>query len=166
MTTFAFKVTVPANEIISSALGTGVGNKFQSPYDIGKAVTLAGENNHVLAAAGADIDGFVHSVEPITVNGGFSFGGVLVEGRIEVVVGANQGATPMAAGDYVVADAQLALGTVGDHQSWTPPGTSPSSPTGPTAQVKTGTPTHKFWRCIRVVSGTGAAGSVVLLERV
>lgn len=165
MTAFAFGVTVPANEIISSALGTGSGNTYTSPADVGKAVILSTANNHILATAGADIDGFVNSVEPYTVNGGYSFGGILVEGRILAVVGANQGATPMAVGDYVVADTQLALGTVGSNQAWTAPGTAPSTPTGPTAQVKTGSPAKKFWRCISKVSGTGAAGSVVVLER-
>jgi len=165
MTAFVFGVTVPANTIISTALGTGVGNTFQSPYDIGKAVTLAGNNNHVLAAAGAEIDGFVTSVEPITVNQGFSFGGILTEGRVIANVGANQGATAMVVGDYVVADTQLALGVVGSDQSWVAPGTSPSTPTGPTAQVKTGANAHKMWRCISILSGTGAAGSNVLLER-
>jgi hypothetical protein len=175
MTDFAFGVTVPAQEINSSALGTGSGNIFQSPYDVGKAVNLGTAQNHILAVAGSDIDGFVTSVEAFTVNGGSSFGGVLVEGRILAVVGANQGGTAMAVGNYVVADTQLALGTVGANQTWTAPGTAPSSPTGPTAQVKTGvagvagtsfsTPLRKFWRCIRIVSGAGAAGSVVLLER-
>lgn len=162
---FKFGVKVPAQEIVDTALGDGV-TAFSSPNDIGKAVVLGSAHNHVLASAGNDIDGFVNSVEPFMVNGGYSFGGILVEGRVEAVVGANQGATPMAAGDYVVADAQLALGTVGDNQQWTTyPGTPPSNPTGPTAQVKTGAPTNKFWRCIAVLSGTGAAGSVVLLER-
>lgn len=165
MTTFAFDVLVPAEQIISSALGTGSGNTFASPSDVGKAVTLGTANNHVLAAANAEIDGFVNSVDPGTVNAGYSFGGVLTKGRILAVVGANQGATPMAVGDYVVADAQLALGTVGSNQQWSAPGTPPSNPTGPTAQVKTGSPTKKLWRCIRKVSGTGAAGSVVVLER-
>jgi hypothetical protein len=166
MTAFAFQETVPGDTNISSALGTGSGNTFSAAADIGKAVVLAAANNHVLASAGNEIDGFVNSVEPFTVNGGYSFGAVKTKGRIKAVVGANQGATPMAAGDYVVADAQLALGTVGDNQQWANyPGTAPSTPTGPTAQVNTGAPTKKLWRCISVISGTGAAGSVVLLER-
>ena len=165
MTTFAFGVTVPADRIISSALGTGSGNTYSSSADIGKAVKLSSANNHILATGGDEIDGFVNSVEPFTVNGGYSFGGVLTEGRLLAIVGANQGATPMAVGDYIVADTQLALGTVGTAQGWTAPGTSPSTPTGPTGMVKTGTPAKKFWRCISKISGTGAAGSIVLLER-
>jgi len=166
MTQFVFDVTVPVAQVLTTALGTGAGNTYTSPYDNGKAVSLGTANNHVLATAGADIDGFINSIESYTVNGGYSHGGIVVSGRVKAVVGANQGATPMAVGNYVVADTQLALGTVGNNQSWTPPGTAPSNPTGPTAQVKTGTPVHKFWCCIRIVSGTGAAGSVVLLQRI
>ena len=163
---FKFDVTVPAQHINSSALGTGGSNLFTSPNDIGKPVVLASSNNHTLAAAGNEIDGFVNSVEPYLVNGGYSFGGVLTHGRVQAIVGANQGGTPMAVGDYVVADTQSALGTVGAAQAWTTyPGTQPSNPTGPTALVKTGAPTKKFWRCMRIISGAGAAGSVVLLER-
>ena len=170
MTAFKFEVTVPAPTIVSSALGTGSGNRFTSPYDIGKAVTLGTADNYVLASTGADIDGFVTSVESHTVNQGYSFGGVQVDGRIQAVVGSDQGgvpATAMAVGDYVVASIQPVLSNAGGAQAWPGyPGTAPSEPTGPTGTVKTGTPTRKFWRCISFVSGTGAAGSVVVLERV
>lgn len=144
--TFAFGITVPANEIITSALGTNSG-AATSATDVGKAVKLSTANNHILATGGDEIDGFINSVEPVKVNGGYNLGGVLIEGRIEALVGANQGGTPMAVGDYVVADTQAAFGTAG------------------VAKVKTGTPAHKFWRCIRIVSGTGVAGDTVLLER-
>lgn len=165
MTAFVFTELTPAQCIQSTALGTGSGNTFASPYDIGKPVTLAAANNHVLAAANAEIAGFVNTIEPFTVNNGYSFGGILVEGRIEALVGPNQGATPMAVGDYVVADTQLALGTGTPVPQWTPPGTAPSTPTGPTARVKTGTPSKKLWQCIRIISGTGVAGDRILLER-
>lgn len=174
MTTFTRKATVLSNEIISDALGSG-SDTWLASADLGKAVKLSSAS-HVLATEGSDIDGFVNSIAPYKVNNGYAFGGILTKGRIEAVVGANQGGTPMAIDDYVVADIQLALGTIGSAQTWTNyPGTAPSSPSGPTAQVKTGvtavagttlgTPSRKFWRCIAIVSGTGAAGSVVLLER-
>jgi len=164
MTAFARGVTAPTPVIISDALGTG-SDVYHSPSDIGKALSL-GAASHALAMAGSDIDGFLHSVEPFTVNDGYSFGGIKIAGQQQAVVGANQGGTAMAVGDYVVADTQLALGTAGSNQQWTNyPGTAPSTPTGPTAQVRTGSPARKFWRCIRIISGTGAAGSVVLLER-
>jgi hypothetical protein len=147
MTTFVFTELVPTEKVLSAALGPNANTKF-ADADVGKAVKLGSANNYVLVEAGDEIEGFVTSIEPFTVNNGFSFGGVVVSGRVTAEVGANQGATPMAVGDYVVADAPVALGTAGK------------------AQVKTGTPTKFLWRCIRVVSGTGAAGSMVLLERI
>lgn len=146
MTAFAFNETVPT-EVISTALGTGSGNVFVTA-DVGKAVKLGTAQNYVLVTAGNEIEAFVSSVEPFTVNSGYSFGGVVSEGFKAAVVGANQGVTPMAVGDYVVADTQTALGTAG------------------AAAVKTGTPTKFFWRCVRIISGAGAAGSAVLLQRV
>jgi hypothetical protein len=155
-------VAAISGEIESWLLGTGTGNIFTSAYDTGKPVILAANQNMILATAGAEIDGFVNSVEVGTV-GGYSWGGVLMEGRIWAIVGPNQGATTMKVGDYVVADTQAALGAALTNQTWTDyPGTIPSVPTGPTALVKTGTPAHRFWRCIRII-GTGAAGSEVLL---
>jgi hypothetical protein len=147
MTTFVFTELVPTEKVLSAALGPNTSTKF-ADADVGKAVKLGSANNYVLVEAGDEIEGFVTSIEPFTVNNGFSFGGVVVSGRVTAEVGANQGGTPMAVGDYVVADAPVALGTAGK------------------AQVKTGTPTKFLWRCVRVVSGTGAAGSTVLLERI
>lgn len=147
MTTFVFTELVPTEKVLSAALGPNTSTKF-ADADVGKAVKLGSANNYVLVEAGDEIEGFVTSIEPFTVNNGFSFGGVVVSGRVTAEVGANQGATPMAVGDYVVADAQVALGTAGK------------------AQVKTGTPSKFLWRCIRIISGTGAAGSTVLLERI
>lgn len=164
MTAFAFTVLVPAQEIQSSALGVDANGKFQAHADIGKPVKLAAGSKHVLCSTGDEIAGFVNSVEPFTVNAGLSFGGVLKGGRIEVIVAADQGATPMAVGDYVVAGTQLALGTSGVTE-WNSGGTPPSTPQGPTGRVKTGTPTKKLWQCIRIISGTGVAGDTVLIER-
>jgi hypothetical protein len=147
MTSFVFTELVPAQTIESAALGVSNAAKF-ADADVGKAVKFGGANNFVPVAGGDDIDGFVNSISAHTVNGGFSFGGVLREGRMTVEVGANQGATPMAVGDLVVADTPVALGTAGK------------------AKVKTGNPKRAFWTVIRVISGTGAAGSTVLVERV
>jgi len=146
MTTFAFTELVPTEKVLSAALGPDANTKF-ADADVGKAVKMGTAQNYVAVAAGNDIEGFVTSIEPYTVNSGFSFGGVVVSGRVKAEVGANQGATPMAVGDYVVADTPVALGTAGK------------------AKVKTGTPAKYFWRCIRIISGTGVAGDSVLLER-
>lgn len=145
MTTFAFTENVPFDTMISAALGASSGAKF-ADADVGKAVKLGTANNYVPVAAGNEIEGFVNSIEPFTVNDGFSFGGVKIEGRHTAKVGPAQVST-LNVGDYVVADTPVALGTAGY------------------ALVKAGSPTKNLWRCIRIVSGTGVAGDLVLLER-
>ena len=188
MTVFVYQETVPVGQVITAALGDGI-KVFKSATDIGKAMSLvsgAGANcNYDLAAAEADIDGFLWSVEPITVNQGYGLGAIQTSGWIRAIVGPSQGGTPMGVGDYVVADVQLAVGTpVPNNWPYLPsssltatygnaPGTAPSFPGVPLAAVKTGvagvpgtsfsTPLRKFWRVMRIVSGTGAAGSTVLL---
>ena len=148
MTDFVFTELVP-NKLESAALGANSSGKF-ADADLNKAVKLGTANNYVLCTGGDFIDGFVKAIEPFTVNDGFSFGGVQREGRVSAQVGANQGATPMAVGDLVVADTQVALGTAG------------------AAKVKTGAGVagKTNCKCIRIVSGTGVAGDTVLLERV
>ena len=132
--------------IISAALGTP-SVKF-TDNERGKPVKLAAADNYVLTAASDEIEAFVETVEPFTVNQGYSLGTVRKGGRVYAKVGANQGATPMAVRDLVVADVQSANG-VGDNY----------------ARVKTGTPTTFKWRVIRR-EGNGTAGTIVLLERV
>lgn len=138
--------TTPAElDIISAAIGDNT-QQAGSDFDIGKAVKLGDDQNYVLCDASDEIEGFINTVSPQTVNDGFSFGGIQRRKRIMAQVGANQGAGAMAVKDYVVADAQVAFGTKG------------------VAQVKTGTPTTYLWRVLRV-DGTGVVGDMVLLER-
>lgn len=137
-------------DTVSSALGGAADNKFLHDTDRGKAVKLAGEGTHDICAGGDEIVGFVDSVKGITVNDGYSFGGVQRGGTMTAEVGANHGATPMAVDDLVVADVQDAAGV---------------KPTGEAAKVKTGAPTKYRWVCISV-KGDGLAGSKVILERI
>lgn len=146
---FKFQPLVDAGLVgvtISAALGTP-SVKF-TDNERGKPVKLATADNYVLTTAGDEIEAFVETVEPWTVNQGYSFGTVRRQMRVFAKVGDNQGATPMAVKDLVVADVQSADG-VGDSY----------------AKVKTGTPTTFKWRVIRR-EGNGTAGTIVLLERV
>ena len=161
MTSFVFTETVPT-KLESAALGPNSSTKF-SDKDLNKAVKLGTANNFVLATEGDDIDGFVKAIEPFTVNDGFSFGSVVRAGRVLAMVGTNQVST-MAVGDYVVADTQVALGTAGMAKVKT--GVAFSQLGSGTYAVTRQTPLHSMWRCIRIVSGTGAAGDQVLLERI
>lgn len=149
MTTFVFTETVPT-ALISTALGVAklVGSQGVGEYvsaDLNKAVKLSSANNYVLATAGDNIDAFIKAIEPFTVNDGVSFGGVQQEGRVQAVVGTG----PLAVGDLVVADTQVALGTEG------------------LAKVKLAVPVAGlgYWKVIRIVLGTGIAGDTVLLEK-
>jgi hypothetical protein len=148
MTTFAFTelTSVDSMEVESAALGASTSTPL-TDKDIGKCVKYAASSNAVVCSGSDEIQGFLVSVEPYTVNGGFGFGSIQRCGRRLAKVGANQGQTPMAFGDLVVADAQAAVGTAQNYPA-----------------VKTGTPASFKWRVIRVVSGTGVGGDVVLLE--
>lgn len=131
--------------VISSKLGTGT-IKY-TDLDKKKAVKLGAFGNHVLCVAGDEIDGFIDSVDAATA-GGYTFGGVArgTRGfRVEAEVGSGHGSTAMVVGDYVVADAQLAVGTKG------------------LPKVKKGTPIVNRYRVMTVI-GDGLAGSTVVLE--
>jgi len=149
MTTFNYSLLVndPLADIISAPLGADADNPLRDA-DRGKILVMNTSGNWIIASEDDEIQGFLVSVEPWTVNDGFSFGSVQRNRRMEAEVGANQGETPMAVGDLVVADAQVARGTEG------------------AAKVKTGTPSTYVWKCLRIISGTGVAGDKVLLDRV
>lgn len=147
MTTFVFTelVSAPMADIVSSALGASAGAKFNA-NDVGKLVKLGTANNYVLAADGNEIEGFVVAMADNTVNDGFSFGSVQKNKRKYAKVG---GAAAVVVGDTVVSGAQAALGTV-----------------DALPIIKKGTPTVHIWRVIRIVTGSGAVGDTVLIERV
>jgi len=155
------KAPLPPGSVISSPLGDTTAAPF-AQNDVGKAVTFqagavgsaVGTLEAVLAVSDANIEGFVSSVEPFTVNDGYSFGGVQVKGQYEVVVGT---AGTVALGDAVVIDnTQAALGTAEAN-----------------VQVKTYTVLATdvvgmpVWKVTQILSGDGtSAGDKLLIERV
>ena len=149
MSTFVFTETVQEPSLAqyeSACLGASASGDLND-NDIGKAVKVGASNNFLLTAAGDEIEGIVVAIEPATYNGGWSFGTVARRGRALATVGPNEGTT-VVPGDLVVADTQAAVNTAGG------------------LVVQSGSPTTFLWRCIRVVSGTGATGDTVLIERV
>jgi len=149
MAEFKFNLLTHSPEtkrVVSTALGAAAGEGW-GDKDRHKAVKMGTNSNHVLCAADDEIEAFVDTVRGDTVNEGFSFGGVSRGGRHEAKIGPGQGTTTAAKVlDYVVADAQIAVGTEG------------------VAQVKTGTPTTHKWRIVQLM-GDGFEGSTVILER-
>lgn len=152
MADFAFNLLTHSPErlnVISTRLGASdSAADFFKDSEIGKAVKLGDNSNHVLCVEGDEIQAVVDNIDSGGTNGGYSFGGVARGNRgfrIKAVIGDNQGATAAALDDLVVADAQLALGEKG------------------VARVKTGTPTRNKWR-IMALRGDGTAGTEVILE--
>lgn len=147
MANFKFTVNVSEQDRkVSAALGVDGSNPLTNS-DVGKCVSLAANNNYVVASDGDDIEGFLHGVESYTVNNGFGFGTVQTNGRKQVEVAAAEAGT-VTPGSEVICGIQIAVGTEGQ------------------PQVKLGTGSTYKWRCISIVSGTGVAGDTILIERV
>lgn len=164
MTAFALTELVndPLAQIESAALGVDASNPLVQ-NDVGKAVKRAANNNFVLCTENDEIEGFVSSIEPYTVNDGFSFGSVQLNRRMIVEVGANEAGT-LAVGELVVADAQAALGTAANPmvKKGVPAAQSGTTPFAYTER----TPNTFLWQVIRIVTGTGVTGDTVLIERI
>ena len=151
MADFKFNVLVVLPErlnVITTKLGAAAGENY-TDKDVKKIMTMGAVSNFALAADGDEIEGFLDNVDGGPPAGGFRVGGVARPDtgiRVEAQVAA--GAAAVAVKDLVVAGAQLALGTKG------------------LPQVKKGTPATFKYRIMRIISGNGGPGSVVLLERV
>lgn len=94
-----------ADSIISGKLGATAGTYYVDG-DVGHAVKLTADSRWVKCASGDQIEGFIKSIEPFTVEN-FSFGGVQIGGFKEVTV-----LGPIAIGDYVMAGS-VGTGTAG-----------------------------------------------------
>lgn len=149
MTDFYFteQTSAPPADNQQAALGVDANNPLVDA-DIGKPVKLAANQNYVVCTSGDEIEGFVSSINPAPVNSGFSFGSVVRNKRKTVQVDAAELGTA-AIGGYVLAGTSAALGTADTYP-----------------QVTLGSPTVFRWRIIRIVSGTGVAGDLLLVERV
>lgn len=147
---FEERVSDPMNNSTSAALGTT--SPAWTKAEVGKAVKMGAAQNYIAVANNDPIEGFVTSVEPFTVNQGYAFGGVQRGGRVQAEVGATFTCAVL---DIVVAAAPVAVGTAGRAMVRPHTVTSNISNAG-----------YYQWRVIRIISGSGSAGSVVLLERV
>lgn len=145
--TFNEQVDLDRADIISAAIGAAAGEAWATA-DIGKLLMLeasSADANYKAITNGSDIEGFLVSVEPVTVNTGFKFGSVQRNGRVWVI---NADAGAVVVGDYVVGATQtLATGTAGH------------------SKVKKGAGTAFHWRVI-ALAVDGAIGDLVLIERV
>lgn len=154
---FAVLTTDPNRlNVITAKLGARAGNAVElksglgeySDAEINKAVKLGPVSNYILCADGDEIDGIIDNIDSGGTEDGFTLGGVArcnAGQRFDAVVGA--GSAQLAIDDLVVAAAQLPVGTAG------------------ALQVRDGSPTRHLWRVMRIVEGTGAVGSKLVIEK-
>lgn len=144
---FNQKVDLDRADITDAAIGAAAGEAWSSK-DIGKLLKIEASSvdaNYTAVGVDDDIEGFLVSIEPVTVNEGFKFGSVQRNGRVWVI---NADAGAVVVGDEVVAAAQtVAIGTAGK------------------SKVKKGTGSMFRWRVI-ALAVAGAIGDEVLIERV
>lgn len=161
MAKFAFSESFSIEDIITakvSALAAdtaGLAAGRLTDADVGKAMKLGATDRYVLAVEGDEIEGYLVSVEPATVDG-FSFGSIVLEGNKTVTFqGAGIGigslvvvGTPTAKNVALTAPEAVKLGGAVAQSQAKPFAWNPS--------------TH-LWR---VISGTGVAGTVGVIERI
>lgn len=137
------KAPYPPHSVETAVLGASTSAKF-TDADRNKLVKLAAADNYVLVTDGDDIEAMCVSLEPGTVNDGWSYGSVQFKfTNLEAVV---SGST-LTVGATVVAGPQEALGT---KQDW--------------PVIKAGTGSVFKWRVKSLLGGSGAAGTRVLVE--
>lgn len=160
---FAMLVNDPMADIVTAPLGASAGATFTGK-DINKAVKLAAGDKYAPCADGDAIDGFVVAVttDQPTVNSGYNIGSVQKSKRMIVQVVA--GGTQLAVGDKVVSGVPLAVGTEGKAQvKKLVINTTNEAGVVAFVDANYGKP---VWQVISMLSGTGLATELVLIERV
>lgn len=146
---FKFRSKLTDGYLIPALVGT-VATPLTSA-DSQKSVKYSTGDNVLLCADGDEIASFLASVETTLAADGSKLGNIIdvtVGTRHKAVIAA--GSTTVVAGtSLVVSAAQSAIGTADAYP-----------------KVKAGTPTTYKWIVRSILSGAGAAGSIVLLERV
>ena len=161
MAKFAFAEGFNVDECISTKLSAlaadtaGLAAGYLTDADIGKGVKLGASDRYVLAASGDEIEGFLVSVESATIDG-FSFGTIVKSGNkavtfegagITIGLLVNFG-TAVAKGTALTVPVAVKAGAAIAASAAHPFGWNPST---------------QMWR---VISGTGAAGTQGVIERV
>ncbi len=161
MAKFLMKPLILPGDPVTARLGAGTGASNNiDDRELNKLVKLVGESRYNLTADGDEIEGFIYSVEPATLDG-YSIGSVQRYGRQEVVadgVQATPGTGTIAVGDYVVTGTVVAKGTA----------LTGAGPKVCKATTQADVKNSPFaWRVVSLGSaGTGAVGTTIVIERV
>lgn len=161
MPKFLMTELVPSRAPLTARLGGGTGSaEHFSDEEVGKAVKLVGDSRYDHCIAGDNIEGFINSVEPATLDD-YSLGSVQVGDR-KVVTADGLEVTPgtgtIAVGDYVNAGTMVAKDTALTDAA-------PQKVTKATTQANvSGSPFA--WRVVSLGTvGTGAVGTLILIEK-
>lgn len=158
MAKFMFTELVDLTKQITARLGAGTGaSNNLTDAEVGKFVKLVGESRYDAVSIGNDIEGRISALNVATQDG-YTIGTVQQNGRFEVTFDGTQaaGTGTIAIGDIVVAGTPAAKGT--------------ALVFGAPAKVRKATDAttvvHK-WRVVSLgAAGTGAVGTVGLIERI
>lgn len=145
---------IPISRVTPVNLGGNTPATRFTDVDAGKIVKLVGPDRFDLAEVGDPIEAIVVGVENATSNG-YKVGGIKKDEMAFVTADGGQadGAGNIAAGDYVVTGTVVALQT--------------AMPGYPKVRKATSqTPGVFAWRVVGIYEGTGAPGSILVIERV
>lgn len=175
MAKFQMGVTLRPYDINDTArLGGAAGATPLAKEDNGKFVKLAGGSRYDLCAVGDKIEGIVDVAGDLVAKfDGYVVGSVRKQSSTRAVVIAEgsqaAGTGSIAVGDYVVAgtpDAKgTALTTAGPkvRKATNQPGSVPADLTAAADQISV---SNHGWRVMDILSGTGAVGDKLLIERI
>lgn len=173
MAKFQFGVTLNLAEALTARVadGTGAANQLDK-VDNGKFVKLAGDSQFGLCAVGDRIGGVLQVANDVAPADGFNLGSVQKARRTRVKATADgsqaAGTGSLAVGDYVVAGTPVARGTSLSgaypkvRKATNQPGSVPADLTAAGDQAANAI---FAWRVVAILSGTGAVGDTVLIER-
>lgn len=161
MPKFLMTELVPSRAPITARLGAGTGSANHiTDKEVGKAVKLVGDSQYDLCAAGDNIEGFINSVEPATLDD-YSLGSVQVGDRKAVTADGlevSPGTGTIAVGDYVNMGTAVAKDTALTDAA-------PNRVTKATTQANVSNSPFA-WRVVSLGSvGTGAVNTIILIER-
>jgi hypothetical protein len=173
MPKFQMGVTLNPYEINDAArLGGNAGATPLTKNDNGKLLKLAGDSRYDLCAVGDKIEGVCQvAADLVATFDGYVLGSVQKRGRFVAVADGTQaaGTGSLAIGDFVVAGTPVALGTAHTlagprvRKATNQPGAVPADLTAAGDQAKVA---MFGWRVVAILTGTGAVGDTVLVERV
>jgi hypothetical protein len=172
MAKFQFGVTLDPYQINDTArVGGDAGATPCAKEDNGKFVKLAGDSRYDLCAVGNKIEGVLQVADDLNATfDGYKLGSIRKKGRVEALADGSEaaGTGSLAVGDYVVAGTPVAKGTALTtapkvRKATNQPGAVPGDLTAAGDQAKNA---MFGWRVVAILSGSGAVGDKVLIERV